>query len=163
MAGINDIRTAFEQAVNGLRLKALRMKYADPRTGEQVFELDIVDANGERTIEERVPAGWMIPQITEALVKAAQALGAEVDMDAAKAATDAAQAELNKAPEPAADSQMAKLVGGDAIPEWTGEIKAVFPEGGLAQHIVSEPTVEIEHKGEKYALAADGSPETLFF
>lgn len=54
MGGINDIANAFREAAGpGINLKAVRMKY-DNETGEQVYEFDVVDEKGPRTVVDRV-------------------------------------------------------------------------------------------------------------
>lgn len=79
MGGINDIRNAFTKAAPGIDLRAVRMRY-DNTTSEQVFEFDICRSDGaKQTIEERVPAGVMTPQMIEMARKVAETLGAKVE------------------------------------------------------------------------------------
>lgn len=53
MAGISDIAKAFRDAAPaGVQLREVRMQY-DNDVGEQVFEFDITDADGDRTMSHR--------------------------------------------------------------------------------------------------------------
>lgn len=135
MSGITDIKNAFAKAAPGIDLRAVRMRY-DHDASEQVFEFDICRADGaKQTVEERIPAGVMTPQMIEMARKVATAIGAKVDLQ-------------------------------DNTPSQAIPLAEKAAEG-IAQIVsVSEPVsapVEIEHQGEKYELAHDGSPQTLFF
>lgn len=63
MGGINDIANAFRAAAGpGVRLHAVRMRY-DNDVGEQVYEFDVTDNEGSRTIIERAGPEIMSPDM----------------------------------------------------------------------------------------------------
>mgnify|MGYP000955720047 CR=1 FL=1 len=149
MGGINDLKNAFQAAAPHVQVSAVRMRY-DNANKKQVIEADIVDAQGARTITESIDMGLATPLMCEALAKAAAAIGATVPEE--------------PAPAEKPQSLMGDIGGGDA------PILGKPLDAGQTLKVIDAPAGSdlkpgdvINHKGEKYELAHDGSPSTLFF